>query len=928
MSIKIARGTTKREWLKLTGALVETSLKALTLGKDGFSAAAPPLFRAFEALRGTDSIERRAARLVSETLSYAIAATISTVPLARIPSAPEIDSIVRSLLNRTEALCEQNDILLNVSHIQHPASLPLFEDIAKRIFHEIKPSEPKVSEQNVIARFQNFIIEGLSRTRTRGADYYSLVFDSLSGPEAHADAKRTAWDNYRQLLVKKFEDEPLFAEDKSTGVTLAQIYQGLRAWWDEDGDYESTPPVRAKKTRRHVRLLEDLVDEWLASTDGSDRLRLISGGPGSGKSTFAKRLAARLSSSEHWRTVLVPLQRLRGRGPLERRIDEYFRLQGDEPFSADSGPLASLGRDGHRDWLIIFDGLDELAKEGPGSESAAQDFASELADWRGRISHEVTVRFIALGRAPSMQDARRRLGLHGAGTIHVAGMAPFSKLKPSNHENVLFVDPLKLREIDQRPDFWLKWASAKGLPSELPEAMTVDALIDLTNEPLLAFLLILSGYVGKQWHEAAENRNRIYRAIFNEIWERERQKPSRRHLNDLKKEGFEALLQSLGLAAWRGGGRTGTEEVFVAVRDVFMRRDLLVAASACGASDLSNVALLFYTRKDEEGGSGYEFLHKSFGEYLTARGLFDAFQRWGDQFANPTADFDETDFLRKWLKLTGPAPITREILRFMRNEARLMSSDANAGKPWKRARDLLPTATSIMNVAVRDGLPAHEGASYWRTAEAQQRNAEEALFGLVDSLARAAYPIELFSVKADGGWHPGPVRIAEFNKSDTFSRFLARMNNVTGGGWIASEQLFSRFGLSQAESMLTRLALEEIMFVGHVMSSVSFYGSSFDRAALVGCTFEGANFSCTSMRSTHFHYTRLSEVQFYSSDIAEADFSDCVYLESRGEKVHATKVTRKFIERRTELERAPNRRVNAVDDVNTVIGDGVRFSLT
>ena len=55
-------------------------------------------------------------------------------------------------------------------------------------------------------------------------------------------------------------------------------------------------------------------------------------------------------------------------------------------------------------------------------------------------------------------------------------------------------------------------------------------------------------------------------------------------------------------------------------------------------------------------------------------------------------------------------------------------------KALKRARDLAQIATSIMNVAIRDGLPAHESALSWRTAEAQQRNAEESLFGLVDSL--------------------------------------------------------------------------------------------------------------------------------------------------------------------------------------------------
>ena len=78
-----------------------------------------------------------------------------------------------------------------------------------------------------------------------------------------------------------------------------------------------------------------------------------------------------------------------------------------------------------------------------------------------------------------------------------------------------------------------------------------------------------------------------------------------------------------------------------------MRQDLLAKAKACGAADLSNVALLFYTRKDEEAGRGYEFLHKSFGEYLTACGLISAFPRWGSQVVDPISDFGPSEFLRR-----------------------------------------------------------------------------------------------------------------------------------------------------------------------------------------------------------------------------------------------------------------------------------------
>src|SRR5213594_3845942 len=144
MGILIKEGTTKRDWLKLAGAAAETAFKSLTLGKDGFSAAISLLFRIFETLRGNDSTERRASRLVLEILSYAIAKTICSTPLKRTPLEAELQALVAHLLARTETLAEQREILLESSHLVDPAAFFLFEDIALRLFEELKQNEPKL----------------------------------------------------------------------------------------------------------------------------------------------------------------------------------------------------------------------------------------------------------------------------------------------------------------------------------------------------------------------------------------------------------------------------------------------------------------------------------------------------------------------------------------------------------------------------------------------------------------------------------------------------------------------------------------------------------------------------------------------------------------------------------------------------------------
>ena len=204
------------------------------------------------------------------------------------------------------------------------------------------------------------------------------------------------------------------------GVTLGQVYQPLRCCWDldeVDSDIEiaiaQNPSGKAlpeRRVRRHVRMLDELMLDWLDVNDKSDRIRLVSGGPGSGEIDIRKApQRACLAPEPRWRVVFVPLQRLKGVGPLETRK----RLTNTSDFKLTSLSMRKqcrwlpVGRDEHRDWLIIFDGLDELAKEGSSSETAAQDFASALADWRGRLG-STAVRFPhSLAALLLMQQARR-----------------------------------------------------------------------------------------------------------------------------------------------------------------------------------------------------------------------------------------------------------------------------------------------------------------------------------------------------------------------------------------------------------------------------------------------------------------------------------------------------------------------------------------
>ncbi|MEQ8380609.1 pentapeptide repeat-containing protein [Parvibaculum sp.] len=841
------------------------------------------MFRALEVLRGEDSLEKRAAVFVFDVLAYAVAKCLSTTRSARASVSAEIEVIVESRINRAIEIIGQREIFLEQEHLVHPATFLLFEDAAEQIRHDLRKLGSEESEADAKVRFQEYIVEGAFRVLSRKPTYFSPLTDFLLSSIEAASARTRSWKKYRARLISQFEDEPLFGEDAKGGVTTAQVYQDLRAWWEEereeglfDGTSASVPSHERLKRKCHVVMLGEEIRRWLEASDKDDVVRLVSGGPGSGKSTFAKQLAANLAHQPRWRVILVPLQRLRGGGSLANRIDTYFRTQRDEPFDVDTAPIGTIGRDGHKDWIIIFDGLDELAKEGSGSESAAQDFASVFQDMRYAIGDSACVRFVILGRAPSMQDARRRLNLHGYKTLHVADMIPFSS-STSPYGEREFADPYNLCDLDQRDEFWAKWATAKGISVNPPAGMKAEALRDLTKEPLLAYLLIMSEFIGDRWEQAAANRNYIYKAIFEKIWDRERSKPSRVHLNEIGKGGFDALMQALGLAAWRGGGRTGDEATFSLMCESFVRPDLLEKARRLGVADLDNVALLFYTQKDEHGGRGYEFLHKSFGEYLTSCALLSASKRWGRQVAEPQSDFSENEFLRRWLRLTGPTPMTGDILRFLRNEARLEAFEEGQPTPWEIARVWVHQLEPIVNAAILHGIPAHEQAVHWRTAETQARNSEEALLTLLDSCARAAFPSELrWKAESDGGWSPGPVdvealRSSGFNLGAVLHRLQGLPFSMADGAPFRIDPDFREHYLSS--TCLSRLKLDGIQMNGLRHEVLDMEGASLQNASFYGATFFMPNFEGADLRGAELSGAYIFQARFRGADLRGASLN-------------------------------------------------------
>src|SRR4051794_10467180 len=127
--------------------------------------------------------------------------------------------------------------------------------------------------------------------------------DPSHPPFPRGSARERAWLPSRPSLAAQL-DEPIFGET----FGLRAVYVPLRAYYEEplpqaapDEDRDDGLRGPARRTRRVVVNLEAELRRWLDQSDKDDAGRIVCGGPGSGKSSSARHLAAALAREGHMR---------------------------------------------------------------------------------------------------------------------------------------------------------------------------------------------------------------------------------------------------------------------------------------------------------------------------------------------------------------------------------------------------------------------------------------------------------------------------------------------------------------------------------------------------------------------------------------------------------------------------------------------------
>lgn len=719
-----------------------------------------------------------------------------------------------AITSRLDLSLEQSNIVIDENFFLRPRTLTILEEFKTPFKQWLEMFDLNGAEAtSIVNRLPSYFVHALNEQWRERAEDYKCLKEAFDTPFTKAGAAEQAWQSYAALLQKQV-DEPMFVE----AFSLRQVYVSLRAYFFERGaaEKEARFDPRAAEAQDAERIVVDLETEleaWLAGNDTTDAVRIISGGPGSGKSSFTKMLAARLAGQNGRRVLFVPLHLLELSDDLEESVGKFLRY-------IDSGLTNPLAPDERAEpFLVIFDGLDELAMQGRVAAELAQQFVREAREKVDRLNYRGSrLKVLISGRELAVQsnasDFKRPKQI-----LHVL---PYFVSEDSRGE---YKGTNNLLEQDQRQQWWSNYGKVSGNGYDgMPEELSRDELLEITSQPLLNYLVALSYTRGEVDLATESNLNVIYRDLLKAVYERGWAKGHNPAVQGVPGVKFVRWLEEIAVAAWHGDGRTTSVEEIKGHIESGGAANLMNLFEEGADKGITRLLMAFYFRRAgvrESGEKTFEFTHKSFGEYLTAKRIVRLLRDMHGELERHQEDvdkgWDEREALVRWLRLCGPAPLDEYLFKFIENEVRV------AGE--MDALNWQEMLCKLIGFELRNGMPMELlNLSTFKEATRQARNAEESLMVVLNACARVTEK----ESKID--W----PTIA------TFGELVSRL---------------------RGQESSTSLFLESIGFLN-----------------LKGCDLYGMGFQGSNLRHTNLADAQLVFTNFYRANMVDANLSGAVLI--------------------------------------------------
>ena len=727
---------------------------------------------------------------------------------------------------------------------------------------------------SICQRLPSYFVFALNQEwHTRPSDYESIN-RFFNTPVSGAAEREKSWQLYNAWLRKQI-DEPMFAE----AFGLRQVYIKPRAYYEqeiensdkEEFDYGrgvgSRPKItsafsnlkqgkqgrlREQGKRRNLeinngRLLDkeyqkivvDLASNlrtWINKADSRDAIRIISGDPGSGKSSFSKMLAAKLSETENIRILFIPLHLFDPTGDL---LDSVFKFIRYDKYLFHN-PLDLEQED--TNLLIIFDGLDELSMQGKLGVEVAKSFIGEVqktVNLFNRQEKRARLQVIISGRPVIISSNRDELRK----PEQILHLLPYV-IDRDNRRH--YQDQENFLQDDQRNSWWENYGLVTGKNyTAMPEELKLDSLVEITSQPLLNYLVALSYVRSKD--DAIEdkdkiifseeiNLNAIYQDLLKSVHKRGWDTDQHPTLKGVEYKNFVRILEEIAIAAWHGDGRTTTVKEIEAHCESSGLKRLLEIFAEGAKSGVTSLLTAFYFRQSGYGRDGdrtFEFTHKSFGEYLTARRIIRELSKINKELRNRESDpdegWDEKQALTRWIIICGMSAIDEYLFKFICNEIALYN--IKTVKQWQETLD------NLISFTLRQGMPMERinPRPDYQEECYQGRNAEEALLVVVNACARYTRDRSKISF--------------EFKKD--LCKWLCRLQN---------HPIYD-------DNTIVNLCLNWLNLERAYLERANLKRAHLERANLVGANLVGANLEGINLKEANLEGINLKEVNLKRADL-------------------------------------------------------------
>ena len=794
----------------------------------------------------------------------------------------DVEAVVSDRLDKQlNEILENQDHYIGFDFFERPKKMKLLEMI-QPVYCEFLQNVGFESSmaQNICNRLAGYFLLALMDEWRKNPDYYQTLGKGIKTPFDKAGQKEKEWLHYL-AWIRKQVGEPVFAETFS----LKQVYIPLRGYYKEKirgekkGDEEVfKDTIGTEKYKKIAIDLEEELTGWLEAADKDDALRIITGGPGYGKSSFLKIFAARLAKT-NTRVLFVPLHRFEIKDDLKDALQNF--IQYNEYLSHD--PL------GDERLIIIFDGLGELAMQG-----------RVLADAASHFIREIKMKLMNF----NSRQTRVQMIISGRDIIIQANEAEFRKEKQLLHILPYYIKEKKREEYadkkgllkkDQRDTWWKNYGKIKGKEYKgLPKELINEDLDKLTAQPLLNYLVALSFERGKIEFSQSTNLNEIYNDLLEAVHNRSYEE-SRVHkaVESLEYNQFVRILEEIAVSAWHGDGRTTTAaEIERHCHGSGLDKILDTFKRSAKEGIVSFMAAFYFRRagRDTYGEETFEFTHKSFGEFLAAKRIVKKIQKIHKELLEREKSFDEgwgvKECLTEWIKIFGPKELDWDLLKFISNEIKTIHEDNK-----DELKVVQETVIQMMNYMLKNGMPMETIVSSQGTRQPyfienlQAINSEKALLILLSTIADVTGEISQIV------W---PSRTA-------FGELISRLQGQRTG----PENFILRF--------LNQLNLENMILI-----IKDFYNSNFNRtnlsrvkltfanlirALLVEATLRGADLSRADLRRAYLKDANLREANLRSADLSGADLdgADLSGADLSGAKVTKEQLKNAKIDEDTKL---------------------------